>query len=252
MVRFTEAQTMTDFMARYGYDTSYMYGYMRYTDPPSDWALFTLKDRLVAWQLLRLLRRNVAMIRNCVRWSQDGQVEVPLTHAEVPLASSALRVLSDQIYDLRGSHDVKGSKGEHVYLLFLAVKEKTTDRFVWDWEESGDRYRDSAHIFDSLKGKSPIEIAEILRDVKPDEGSEYNQSDWPTQWTVEFPLALQEHLGKLERACEMLEAVCGTDETEVRTDGDMGETALPSLMARYGLDARRVDETRPEREEALR
>ena len=88
MVRHTVAQTMTDFLARYEYDTSYMYSYNRYTDPPSDWALFTLKDSLVAWRSLRLLRSNMAMIRSCVRWSPDGQVEIPLTHAEVPLASS--------------------------------------------------------------------------------------------------------------------------------------------------------------------
>lgn len=245
MVRHTEAQTMTDFMARYGYDKSYISNYIQYTDPPWDRAIFALKDRLVAWRLLRLLRGKMSMIRSCVRWSPDGQVEVPLTYVEVPLVSSALRALSDQVSDLNTYHAFKGGKGDHLHLLCMVVQMKTIYPFMKVWEESGDRYRDSAHIFESLQGKSPVEQAELLSQIKPDEGSEYNQSDWPTQWTVEFPLALQEYLGALERACEMLEAVCGTDVTEVRTDGDMGETALSSLMASYDLDARRVDETHP-------
>lgn len=225
MVRFTEPpQNIIDFLESYGFDKRRINMYIQSSDAPSVSALFTKKDSLVALLLLRLLRSNMAMIRSCVRWSPDGQVQVPLTHAEIPLANSALSVLYDQIFKLRQS---RGHKEDHVDLLFWAVKDETIGRFMWVWEEPKGRYRDSAHILESLPGKSLVEQAEILRQLKPDEGSEYTQSDWPTQWTVEFPLALQEYLGRLERCCEMLEAVCGTDETEVRTDGDMGEASLP-------------------------
>ena len=240
MVRHTEGQSIIDFLESYGFDRSRIYKYIQSSDAPSDSALFTLKDGLVAWRLLGLLRRNMAMIRSCVRWGPDGQVEVPLIHAEVPLASSALSVLYDQIFKLRQSC---GRKEDHVDLLFWAVKEETIGKFMWVWEEPGDRYRDSAHIFESLPGKSLAEQWEILSRIEPDEGSEYTQSDWPTQWTVDFPLALQEYLGRLERVCEMLEAVCGTDRR--RYGGDRAALADGALRPGYevrGRDASGEDE----------
>ena len=241
MVKYTEAQTMTDFMASYGYNTTET----KDADPSSELALFTPMDSLMAWRLLRLLRRNMGTIRSCVRQGTDGQIDVPLMGWEVPLVSTALRVLSDQVSSRSDCYKriiAEHGKGSRLYLLSLALKETTIDPFMGVWKETGPRYRDSAHIFESLPGKSQAEQLEIMSRIKPDEGSEYNQSDWPTQWTVEFPLALQEYLRALERFCEMLAAVCGTHETDVRTDGDMGEVLPTLLMARYGLDAKCVDE----------
>ena len=245
MPKFDKLQTMTDFLSRYGYDTNYIYSSMPGVDPPSDWAVFTMRDRIVSWKLMKLIREQSGFIRSCLRWNDDGEVQVPLSDAEVSLTSAALRKFSAAVSAMSSRYALDGGKGDHETLLFRAVWDKTVLDFMLLWEESGYRYTATGHNLESLHRVPFEERAALLEQVVPDEGSEYNQSDWPAQWTVEFGLAVQEFLATLEGTCEMLAAVCGTSVVSVRTNGELAEMELSRLMGRYRLSAKAIDATHP-------
>ncbi|MDE2686326.1 MAG: hypothetical protein OXI16_02335 [Chloroflexota bacterium] len=201
----TIRQTLTEFISGFGIEYRWLYanepGAPR-VDPDTDWAVFTARDSFAAWETLHCLAPHIAVIRGSVWLNDDGDIIIPLGIAEITAVSAALqdfwRDFQRRTEYLRMYEDRHTPVGR----IATAIYRETIEKFLWRWEGTG---------------------------------ADFREPRWPTQWTHEFPLALDELLEALDREAALLASIAGTSRT-----GDTGSSKLTDIpihehLGRHGI-----------------
>lgn len=80
-------------------------------DPDTDRAVFSARDSFMAWETLHCLAPHIEAIKGSAWWNDDGDINIPLSIAEIKTASAAVgRFLRD--YDDR-TRRFRLRNGEH-------------------------------------------------------------------------------------------------------------------------------------------
>ena len=172
--------TLTEFISGFGIEYRWLYadesGVPR-VDPDTDWAVFSPRDSFMAWEMLRCLASHIAAIRSSVWLNDDGDIIVPLGVAGISAASAALQDFWRDFDRRTRALRIYEHKYSPTGRIARAIYRETIQGFLWHWEGTDADFR------------------EPLR---------------PTQWTHEFPVALGELLGKLDRTAALLAGIAGT------------------------------------------
>ncbi len=198
-------QTLTQFISGFGIEYRWLYadeGGRPPVDPDTDWAVFTARDFFVAWEMYRCLAHHIAAIKGSVWLNDDGDIIMPLGIDEITAASAALgdfwRDFDHRTNGLRMHEDKHAPAGR----IARAIYRETIQAFLWRWEGTD---------------------------------AEFREPQWPTQWTHEFPLALEELLETLDREAAMLAAIAGTSRTGDTVSLKLADLPIHEHLARHGL-----------------
>lgn len=137
-----------------------------------------------------------------MRWSDDGDIIVPLGIGEITSASAAVSSLLRD-YDDR-TRRFRLRNGEHTPAgrIVRAIYRESIQSFILKWDDSLGNYDDPYR---------------------------------PTRWTHEYPLALGDLLRTLDREAAMLATIAGTSRIDSPDFGEFAALSLPEHVARYEL-----------------
>ncbi len=209
-------QTLTEFIAGFGIEYPYLYAdgsSAEPVDPDTDWAVFSARDSFMAWEMLRCLMPHIVAIRSSVWLNDDGDIIVPLGIAEIKAASTALgnfwRDFERRTSEVRTHHQDKNTPAGRIA---RGIYRETIEKFLWHWEGTD---------------------------------ADFREPSWPTRWTHEFPRALDELLGTLDREAAMLASVAGTAQTDRHGREALAGLSLQEHMAKYDLHLRWLEYPSP-------
>ncbi|MYC08009.1 MAG: hypothetical protein F4X57_12700 [Chloroflexi bacterium] len=201
----TDRQTLTQFISAFGIEYRWLYadeGGRPPVDPDTDWAEFTASDRFMAWEMYRCVAHHIVAIRGSVWLNDDEDIIMPLGIVEITAASAALgdfwRDFEHRTNDLRLHENRYAPAGR----IVRAIYRETIQAFLWHWEGTD---------------------------------AELREPSWPTQWTHEFPLALAELLGTLDKEAALLASIAGTSRIDCSDRHEFAELPIHEHIARHGL-----------------